>query len=163
MTVLQTRTPSGVILYDGDAVAEIRDEHFDPAWWRRQNQVIGAAHGRGAVVFVRHDGESWALRHFYRGGWMAKLSPDRYVWLGRERTRMWREWRMLAELRRRGLPVPEPIAARFTRSGPFYRGDLITRLIEGADTLAHTLRDRALPPEEWRAIGALLARLQASG
>ncbi len=163
MTARESHTPDSIILHARAAAGAIRDEHFDPAWWRERGGVVGEAPGRGAVVFVLHAGETWALRHFYRGGWMARLSPDRYLWLGRERTRMWREWRMLAELRRRGLPVPEPVAARLTRSGLLYRGDLITRLIEGAETLARIIETRALAPEEWRAVGALLARFHTHG
>src|SRR4029453_11025308 len=63
----------------------------------------------------------WVLRHYRRGGLIAKLSQDSYLWTGAARTRSFAEWRLLAELRRRGLRVPAPIAARYVRGLFTYR------------------------------------------
>ncbi|MBI2383186.1 MAG: 3-deoxy-D-manno-octulosonic acid kinase [Gammaproteobacteria bacterium] len=151
------------ILYDADAAPDIASQHFDPAWWQQRGDVVGGATGRGAVCFVRGGAAVWALRHYRRGGWMARLSDDRYWWTGLERTRPWREWRLTAALRAQGLPVPEPVAARVVRDGPFYRGDLITRRIEAAEVLADLLHERALPLGDWHRLGGVLRRFQDAG
>ncbi|HEY0633890.1 MAG TPA: lipopolysaccharide kinase InaA family protein, partial [Gammaproteobacteria bacterium] len=65
-----------------------------------------------------------------RGGLIAKLVADRYLWSGIEATRAWREWRLLAELCSEGFPVPQPIAARVIREGLFYRADIVTRRLD---------------------------------
>jgi 3-deoxy-D-manno-octulosonic acid kinase len=158
-----SRSAHAVVLSDADSPYAVSAEQFDAAWWRARDLVVGGARGRGDVVFVRAGAETWVLRHFYRGGGMARLSPDRYVWLGLERTRMWREWRMLAALRSRGLPVPAPIGARVSRRGLLYRGDMLTRLIEGTETLADFIQREPLPAAEWRAVGRLLASFQRAG
>ena len=152
-----------MVLCNPDTACEMCGDLFEPDWWKSRGDIVGEATGRGAVLFVRRERETWALRHFRRGGWMARLSPDQYLWLGLERTRMWREWRMLAELLRRGLPVPRPIAARVMRQGLTYTGDLITRLIEGTQTLANVIVHSALAESEWRSVGALVARFQNHG
>ena len=46
---------------------------------------------------------------------VARLFGDRYLFTGEQRTRSAREFRLLAELSRRGLPVPAPIASRYVR------------------------------------------------
>ena len=46
------------------------------------------------------------------------------------------------------LPVPRPIAARYTRSGLAYRADLITEELPSRLTLAQALAARPLDPAE---------------
>ena len=104
----------------------------------------------------------WALRHFRRGGFIARLSQDRYVWVGEDRVRAFAEWRLLAVLTQRGLPVPKPVAARYVRTALSYRCDLITQRIADAEPLSAALRAAALPESTWRAVGAVIARLHAA-
>lgn len=94
---------------------------------------------------------------------MARLSRDRYLWTGAERTRSFAEWRLLAELRRRGLPVPAPIAAGFERGLFTYRADLITELLPGTRTLANVISGSELPQSGWRAVGLTIARFHREG
>ena len=84
------------------------------------------------------------LRHYRRGGFIARLSRDRYVWTGEARVRAFAEWRLLELLTERGLPVPKPIAARYQRSGLLYRCDLITQRIADAQPLSAALAVGAL-------------------
>ena len=76
------------------------------------------------------------LRHYRRGGAVARLSGDAYLWTGAGRTRSFAEWRLLRQLRRWDLPVPRPIAARYVRQGLAYRADLITGELTTRRTLA---------------------------
>src|SRR5690606_33396071 len=96
-------------------------------------------------------------------GLMAKVSQDSYLWTGAERTRSFREWRLLAELRRRGLPVPAPIAARYERGGFTYRADLITEMLPGTRTLADAIDGQDLPEAGWRAVGSTIAAFHRQG
>ena len=77
--------------------------------------------------------------------------------------RSFAEWRLLQQMTLWGLPVPEPIAARYQRAGLFYRCDLITQRIVGAQPLSALLAERALPEAQWRAVGAVIARLHTAG
>lgn len=94
---------------------------------------------------------------------MANLSQDSYLWTGASRTRSFAEWRLLAELRRRGLPVPTPIAARYVRGLLTYRADLITQLLPGTRTLADVITGHELPEAGWRAIGSTIAAFHREG
>lgn len=137
---------------------------FDPLAWTRSNALIGEASGRGAAYFLqRDDGTQWVLRHSRRGGMVAQLSDDTYLWLGAARCRVFREWHLLAGMRNKGLPVPVPVAARAIRSHLIYRGDLITQRVPQAWPLSDWLGEQALSSDTWRRIGAVLARFHHAG
>lgn len=138
---------------------------FDADWWKSRGKIIGQAHsGRGVTHFVQAEETVWVLRHYWRGGLVARLVADRYLWLGLERTRAWREFALTAHLYAQGLPVPRPVAAHVQRCGFFtYRADLITERLEGVRELTEHLQQQALPAAEWRGIGALVARFHRAG
>jgi 3-deoxy-D-manno-octulosonic acid kinase len=92
-----------------------------------------------------------------------RLLGDRYLWTGADRTRAFREWRLLRELRAAGLPVPVPVAARYARRGLFYRADLVTEELPTRRTLAQALTAAPLDAATWRAVGACVGRLHAHG
>ena len=73
------------------------------------------------------------------------------------------EYRLLALLSDRDLPVPAPIGARYRRSRFTYRCDLITRRVEAARPLSTLLAEGALSEKTWRAVGAAIARLHGAG
>ena len=120
-----------------------------------------AGRGRGQVRFFQVGDRHWAVRHYRRGGWMGRLVEDRYAWTGAERTRAFREWRMLARLHAAGLPVPRPVAAGWRRRGLFYTAELVTLRIAGAAPLSARLAEGAAL--DWRAIGRMLADFHALG
>ena len=110
---------------------------------------------------VRGDLGEAVLRHYRRGGLVGRWIEDHYLFLGASRVRSVREFLLLAELLRRGLPVPRPLLAGWRREGLFYRADLMTRRVPEAMTLAERLRADASPP--WARIGATLARFHREG
>ncbi len=135
---------------------------FEPAFWAARAELVEVTGGRGSTWFVAAGG-GWVLRHSRRGGFIAHLSQDDYVWAGESRVRTFAEFRLLAELARRGLPVPVPIAARYERRGLLYRCDLITERIVGARPLSETLMLAPLDERGWRLVGATLGRLHGAG
>ncbi|MDH3671886.1 MAG: 3-deoxy-D-manno-octulosonic acid kinase [Gammaproteobacteria bacterium] len=151
------------ILYDADAIAKLEVISFDPRDLAERGVLIGKARGRGLTYFIRVEGNDWVLRHYQRGGLVARLLGDNYVWTGIERTRAWREWHMLGQLRERGLPVPRPIAARVLRHGPVYKADIITQRLLGTRTLADLLSEGRLAESAWRAVGACIRRFHNTG
>ncbi|SHE71624.1 3-deoxy-D-manno-octulosonic acid kinase [Modicisalibacter ilicicola DSM 19980] len=134
------------ILWDANGTRQIKP---DPAWftaafWQARGAVIGQAPGRGSSLFVDAAGlaagdRQWVLRGYRRGGFAARLSDSRYLWLGLERTRAFRELRLTALLHEEGLPVPQPIAGLVRRHGPSYEAALLTVRLIGARTLAELL------------------------
>ena len=136
---------------------------FDAELWRLRGELIDVTRGRGSAWFVASGERQWALRHYRRGGFIARFSQDRYVWAGEDRVRAFAEWRLLDLLSRRGLPVPKPVAARYQRSGLLYRCDLITQRIVGARPLSETLGEGSISESTWRAVGAAVAELHRAG
>ena len=159
-------TSTGAVLADERSLADLPapnfESLFEPGFWAARGELTGVAAGRGAAWFVAGSGR-WVLRHYRRGGWISRWSTDRYLWGGEARVRSFAEWRLLALLNSRGLPVPKPVAARYRRAGPWYRCDLITERIAGAQPLSAVLMQAPLTEGAWRGIGAAVARLHAAG
>jgi 3-deoxy-D-manno-octulosonic acid kinase len=151
------------MVFDANLPEAPTAEWFDPSWWQAHERIRRVEGGRGGVAFLDTPVGACVLRHYRRGGWMAPLMGDRYLWNGRARSRGFAEFDLLAALSRRGLPVPRPVAARFQRRGPYYRADLITRAVEHASTLTQVVRDRRLDPALAERVGALVARFHAAG
>lgn len=157
------RVAGGGILYDASRLRKPGAELFDVGYWRAQGSLQEMSGGRASIAIVGSGAERWVLRHYRRGGFMARLSRDRYLWLGESHARSFAEWRLLAELRRRGLPVPAPVAARYVRGALTYRADLITEHLPNTRTLADAITGAQLPRESWEAVGRTIARFHREG
>jgi len=154
----------GAMLYDGMSVGQPDPRLFDVDHWRGLAALESVPGGRGTVAFVRPDAEQrWVLRHYHRGGAIAKWLDDRYLWTGASSTRAFREWRLLRQLREWGLPAPRPVAARYRRAGCFYRADLLTEELPTRTTLAQAVRAAPLEASQWQRIGRCIGALHARG
>lgn len=151
------------VIYDRGRVGDYDSSWFDTAQWRGAGTVVHSTKGRGFVLKRTIGGELWVLRHYHRGGLVSSLVYDHYLWLGLERTRAFREWRLLHDLHGRGLPVPEPLAARVVRTGPIYQADIALAYLPGTRTLTSHLDNDAVGHEQWREIGRMLRRFHDHG
>jgi 3-deoxy-D-manno-octulosonic acid kinase len=160
-------TATGVMLADPadlpDPLPCPPESLFDPQVWAARGEFAAVTGGRGAAWFIGTGGLQWVLRHYRRGGLTARFFEDLYLWRGENSVRAFAEWRLLAHLSQRGLPVPKPIAAWYRRTSLSYRCDLITRRIVGARPLSALLSASPLPETLWRAIGVVIARLHSAG
>jgi len=149
------------VLYDAALLAQPEDELFSPAWLQVHARIqrIGSG-GRGEAWFVEHQQQHWILRHYLRGGMVARFNHDLYPGWHPESTRAWREWRLLHHMYDLGLPVPRPVAARACWPGSrfigLYRADILLERIANTHTLAHHLCSGALDASVWRCIGQCL-------
>lgn len=161
----QLRLPGCGILYDASRLRKPAPEMFTAEYWIERGSHQELAGGRASVSFIQTGTQRWVLRHYRRGGLMAKLLRDEYFWWGAHRTRCFAEWRLLAELIRLGLPVPAPVAARYVRTGWFYRADLITEELPRSLTLAKAISTPGAAPAKsrWCAVGETIARFHAHG
>jgi 3-deoxy-D-manno-octulosonic acid kinase len=160
-------TATGVMLADPNGLGNLppRTEEalFDPNFWDSRGELAAVSGGRGAAWYVGSTAHPLVLRHYRRGGFIARISQDRYVWSGEDRVRAFAEWRLLFYLAQRGLNVPKPVAAFYRRAGLTYRCDLITQRIAHADALSAALASAALAEPVWRAIGVAISRLHSHG
>jgi len=145
------------LVYDSCAVDNASVAIFEPDYWaqsaNRHNE------GRGSVWFIADADKQWVLKHYLRGGLFRKLLTDRYLFTGFDRSRMIREFDMLCAMRSYALPVPRPIAALATRSGPlFYRGGLITERLVSSTSLASLIAIGQAPTDIWFDVGSTIGK-----
>ena len=160
----QIRTEAGcAVLFDVALAPTAGGDWFEPAYWHARAALQTQGGGRGGVAVIDTPAGACVLRHYHRGGLIARLSRDRYLWSGAARTRSFAEFRLLAHIATLGLPAPRPVAARFCRHGLFYTADLITGLIADARTLAQCLADGQFTADLARETGALVARFHREG
>jgi len=159
--ILKSR--DGVVIFDPSQAGDFDDHWFDRSFWLTNGTAMDTPTGRGSVLVLDMGAEAWVLRHYFRGGFIARFLHDQYFWLGVEQSRAFREWRLLYRLHAAGLPVPKPIAGRVRRHGLIYRADIITAYIPETRTLSAWLRDGGLDPGLWRTIGEMLREFHAFG
>jgi 3-deoxy-D-manno-octulosonic acid kinase len=154
---------ASVMLYEPLRADNFSAFWFEPEWWAARGAIRGGAHGRGTTLFFEDGGRHYALRHYRRGGLIAALSADRYLYTSELSTRPFSEFLLTVHLHALGLPVPAPVGARVVRDGAFYRGDLIMERIPRTRTFAERLSLGTPPVADWIAVGRLVAQFHNKG
>ncbi len=113
--------------------------------------------GRGPAFAIDVAGVRCVVRHYRRGGAVARFLGDRYLRLGPPRPFL--ELQASEAARGRGVPTPSALAASVHRAGAFYRGDFVSELVPGSRDLADVLfgGPGTDPPGSPRRTGALEA------
>ena len=94
---------------------------------RTGGSEAGTLEGRRAVRIHHLDGVGRiAVKSYARGGWMRRISTEKYLGLGITRCR--REFELLEKVNALGIRAPEPIAF-VSRGRVFYLAWLVTRAI----------------------------------
>lgn len=133
---------------------------FSPDYWGERAQPV-AAGGRGAAWFIRRKCGDWVLRHYLRGGLMARISRKRYFFTCPEAVRSISEFKMLAELQRRGFPVPPPVAACYRRKGLLYTAAILLERLPDVKPFAEfCANDDA---DIWHNVGVTIRRFHDAG
>ena len=151
------------ILVDATLAPQVDADWFELDHWRRHGVLQMQLGGRGSVAVVDTPAGECVLRHYRRGGAVASLMGDRYLWTGASRTRCFAEFRLLQRIAAKGLPGPVAVGARYQRSGLFYTADLLTRRIAHAVTLAERIAASSLSRDDAIETGALIARFHREG
>lgn len=151
----------GAILFDTNRVRQAEPEWFVPSWWQHRARPVDSG-GRGGAWFVDAPFGEAVLRRYLRGGLVASLSHDHYLWRGAMRTRSFAEFRLSWAMIERGVPVPPPIAAIYRRDGLLYRCAILIERLPDVRSLA----DRASIAGDgapWEEAGRLIARAHRAG
>lgn len=140
---------------------QFSDDWFSPGFWGEQATPITAG-GRGAAWFLKRESGDLVLRHFCRGGIPGWFLRRGYLFTRSDAVRSFAEFRLLQALLERELPVPEPVAAGYQRTGLlFYRAAIIIRRIPGARPLSEFCSAGHL--DLWAAAGACVRRFHDAG
>lgn len=152
-TATRGPTGQGASFVNAAVGVDVDSRWFDPRHWRERGAVVGEHAGRGTTLVFEQDGHRYLLRHYRRGGLIARFNHDSYLWLGEARTRALQELRLTLLLHEAGLPVPRPVAARYEQARGRYRADIITEYVPGTATLAERLEHEDVGLGTWAAIG----------
>lgn len=144
---------------DASRLPDIDPSHFSPSPTNRTHGTLATGSGRGQAHLVNLSGNEAVLRHYRRGGLIARLSEDQYWRKPAHQSRAMREFALLRFMRSWDLPVPVPLAARHNPSGWLYRADILVELIPDSQNVAQLLSQRALEPGEWHALGRAIRQL----
>lgn len=157
---------AGAILFDAKRLRQAQADWLNPAWWGDAARRVDSG-GRGGAWFV--DGAARGLpfgdavlRRYLRGGLVGRINRDRHLWRGPAQVRSFDEFRLLRELRRRGLPVPVPVAAAYWREGAWYRAAILIERLAGVRPFADLAREHG-DDAPWQAAGRLIARCHRAG
>ena len=150
-------------VYDKALLPSLDSSFFSPEFMLQQGMLLDQAQGRGHAYAFVWDQKQFFLRHYHRGGAIAPVMRDVYVWSGLKQTRAWREFTLLQKMQAQGLPVPRPIAARVQRTGFFYRADIVTERIQKAAPLSTLLTQDLMHQDLWIEIGKCLRRFHTLG
>ena len=159
------KTRNGAILYDTAIINQISDERFTAEGWPHAERLTGSLRsaGRGNTMYVGNVPRQFVLRHYRRGGLVGKLVRDTYVFSGADRTRSFREWRLLDKLATNNMRVPRPAAARYIKHGTFYTADIITVRVPDIVPLSQYIADHDPNERFWAGCGEAIYEFHAAG
>ena len=154
--VLQQSLTNQTLWHDPAMLTQCSPSLFEP---EKDATALATGSGRGQAHRLQLEGQEVVLRHYRRGGMMARFSPDRY-WRSRAPdSRAMGEYALLRRMRAWGLPVPAPVAARQLLSGWWYTADILVAMIPGTQNVAQRLSQAPLGDDEWRALGRAIRQL----
>jgi len=167
MKAVVEKGKSRAIIYDASIMDGVDAAYFSVDYWKRKDAIAGEAVGRGSAWFIDAPFGPVVMRKFLRGGWVAKLSRQSYFYSGVERSRPFKEFRVLVKLTELGLPVPRPVAAICEHRGLVSSGALITARIPDVTTLADLIIGNKVDPDSlvtlWERIGACIRQFHDAG
>ena len=129
MRTTQYRHKNTYVLYNQTVFSNFPEDLFS-RHVSSSESAASSSQGRGTVVFFEHEQTHLVLKRYHRGGLLGRLIKSTYIFNGLSRTRMWREFELLAAMRELGLPVSRPVAVRCERSSLLsYKGQIIAERI----------------------------------
>ncbi|MFP8834297.1 3-deoxy-D-manno-octulosonic acid kinase [Hydrogenophaga sp. XSHU_21] len=131
-------------------------DHFTPAAGAVR---LATGSGRGQAALVTHAQGTQVLRHYRRGGLVARISDDRFLREPVQRSRAMQEFALLRLMQSWDLPVPVPVAALHRPRGLTYSADIAVGLIAQTRNLVQCLRESRPEPAAWAALGRAIRRL----
>ena len=150
-------------LVSNRSLNNISADWFNSDYWHKSKAIEGTSKGRYTTWFIKYQDNHWVLRHYWRGGLIANLSKDSYLYTGLNKTRAIAELSLLQLLYQEGFPVPKPVAAKVIRHGLCYQCDiLIERVNDAKDLVAH-LSHAPLSATQWQDIGICIAKFHNRG
>lgn len=130
---------------DVPALTDLLHRHFTLYDAARTLPVLAELRGRGVALLVDLAGQRAVVRHYQRGGAVARALGDRYVRFAPNR--VLQELQVSEFARSRSVPTPRVLCAAWYTEGVFHRFDIATEYVAGARDLSAVLFGDAAPSE----------------
>ncbi|MGM0769371.1 MAG: 3-deoxy-D-manno-octulosonic acid kinase [Pseudomonadota bacterium] len=149
------------MLVTNSAYPGVSESWFNPDWWETGIEPVSAG-GRGSAWFLNTKQGEMVLRHYRRGGLVAKFVARSYLFTGWSNTRSFQEFQLLRNLHGQGLPVPEPVAAWAWKGHlASYRAAILVRRISGAVPFPEV--DNPEDVQLWERVGHTVRQFHDAG
>lgn len=156
-------TSQVIIQQQDESNYRFQERDFDLAYWHSRGGAEALHGGRGASQKIEVKGQQLVLRRYLRGGLVARLLHDQYLWTGLDNSRPFTEQQVTRYAQEQGLPVADVVAFCLWRKGFYYRAAIITRFIPNLGTLAELCGRDGLAQEQWIKLGRLIRKMHACG
>lgn len=149
------------LLVHPDYRDEVTVAWFNPGHWGDRARPVSSG-GRGGAWFITAGSHNVVLREYLRGGLIAKISRNAYVFTGESAVRSFAEFRLLNQLVGMALPVPRPVAAWYRKTSLLrYQAALIIEKLERTTPLAELIT--SLDDGAWQRLGGTIRRFHDAG
>lgn len=169
MTIQQRHAKNRYYIWNNHVLSAVEPHYFSPTFWQQKNSIVGSSKGRNTAYFIDYEELQMVLRRYYRGGFVGKIFTDQFFLAPAHKSRAVQEFQLLQWMHEQGLPVPQPYAAFYERSGLFYRASiLIERIPCAQDFFSFLLTKEAANMEReqqltlWFNIGVAIQKLHAA-
>lgn len=150
-----------VLLVHPDYERRVTFDWFRTEHWGASAQPVSSG-GRGGAWFIDTGCGHVVLREYRRGGLVARISEQSYVFTREQDVRSVAEFRLLDRLVAMGLPAPRPVAAWYRKvSGFLYEAAIIIERLENTTPLAELIP--VLDLADWEDLGATVRRFHDAG
>ena len=137
------------IQYDPNALKNFSSKLFNIDYITKEGLIKSIISGRGKTYEIEFGGNRFILKHYIRGGFIAKISYDKYFFDTVSSSRAVKEYNFLNNLFSKDLPVPKPVALQVIINKFTYTADLITRKINNEGTLYDFVKNKKMNLKLW--------------
>jgi len=146
------------IQYNSNVFSNFSNKLFNIDYISKEGLIKSVMDGRGKALELEYGGKSYFLKHYIRGGFVAKISYDRYIFNSLASTRAVKEYNFLNTMNDKGLPVPKAAALQVITNHFTYKADLITCKIENEGTLYEFIKDNKMTKALWNALSTTIEK-----
>lgn len=159
-----------VRIQSGDVTALLAPEYvdnfdtgwFDPDFWQAKATPVSVG-GRGSAWFIERPKGDWVLRHYRRGGLVARFNENAYLYTGARGVRSFSEFRLLQQMAEMKLPVPRPVAAGYSRHRLWYQASIIIERLPDVIPWGELLTRQEDCSDTWERVGRVLRSFHDKG
>ena len=146
------------IQYNSNVFSNFSNKLFNIDYISKEGLIKSVMDGRGKALELEYGGKSYFLKHYIRGGFVAKISYDRYIFNSLASTRAVKEYNFLNTMNDKGLPVPKAAALQVITNRFTYKADLITCKIENEGTLYEFIKNNKMTKALWNALSTTIEK-----